>query len=267
MSNLNPKPRQYPGEPDHEYRQRVREWYDSVGADNKQQREDQEHSQIKSDRDIHETARILTLQKLRKRNAEVLFTEVVELAGAGVPRALVTHKPRRMAPSKCDQVYLSCGNFYRECEEAEALLTLMPDQLNGWRRPKHIKRIKKVEIGMRGRLFWALDIHPLGWSVPDNWLCIIDDSLTTMTTEQLNNMVEGTSSNVVQPQKGKVTSVTASAGALVVSVVLDNGSTITVQMLIEQAPKLGDKGTVIYDDEGNAAFAIDGAEQSGNDGE
>lgn len=245
MSN---QPRQYLGEPDVEYRGRLTEWNKQQANEEEQRASDRNSAQSDNDREVHARGRLLTLQKLRQDNSKPLLAEVVELTSAGLPKALVTHKPRRVAPSTADQAFLPCANFFRECPESDADITLLPDQLNGWRTPKYLKRIKPVEIGMRGRLLWAYDSHPVGSVAPENWLVIVDDSLATMDADQIAD-------SVAQSVSGVVASIRDGGGYAVITVDLDSGGSAAVSMPFDLVPEKGVRGLISYGDDGEAKFS------------
>lgn len=222
--------------------------------DKHKQAADSAGKQFSSDREMHEHRRLLTLQKLREQNAKDLFATVTESLVADRPEIAVTFQPRRVSPNVTGKVSLPRHNFYQECAESEAVITIMPDALNGLRRPQYLKHVKEINTSMRGRLLWALDNHPLGWVSPLNWIMVVDDALTALNVEQFNDMVEGVNSNKTQPLKGTISSIRDNNGELLVGVVLENTSTVTAPMLISDKPKIGMTGSVSYDEDGNATF-------------
>lgn len=210
--------------------------------------------QVVNDRRIHEEINLLTLQKLRQLAARPLFAEVVKIKDEGFRQATVVFKPRRVAPGPDDNAILPFGNFYESCDEADAELTLKPDPLYDRRRPEYLRRIKP-EIGMRARLFYMFDNHPIGWSAPENWGAIIDRDLTA---DDVDGKTKPDNTGNA-PQTGVVESVRANGpGVGLLTVKLDDGASVSISVILDDTPSKGTRGRVVYDTDNNPTFEVDG---------
>lgn len=202
--------------------------------------------------EIMERDALLTMQKLRENAALPLIAEVTELVTVGnIPKALITFNSRRIAPATANDTYLPMRHFYQDCEEFDASLTILPDELNGFRGAKYLKHINPT-AGIRGRLLWALDNHPLGWAVPENWIFIVDASLTA-------EQVTGATKQAAPNSTGVVSGVTDNGGFVAVTVDFNCGGSTIVNMPYRDAPKKGTRG-VVTRVEGEAHFTPDAAD-------
>lgn len=206
-----------------------------------QQANERSERMRQSDHEALELTELLTLQKLRETSARPLIAEVVMVVD-GVQQAKVIFKPRRSAPGPDGNAMLSCGNFFRLCEEAEANITLLPDPLRDWKRPVYLKRVQP-QIGMRVRMYYMFDNHPLGWGAPINWGAIVDSTLTAEDIAGTGKTSDATQTNrcVVEGVRGM------GDGTVTVTVKLDDGGVVSISMLPDAAPVEGAKGTISYE--------------------
>jgi hypothetical protein len=243
MADLNPRPKQYLGEPDIEYKQRVKHWENREKEIKNREINQRRETREGDARYAHERQEYLTLEKLREANSAPLPAEVIDLIPHKVVLRCLQQKGRTAYPGGIDadrnRVALPIQNFYTECPAGDSDIQIKPDQY--FRRTIYLKRIKP-EIGQRYNLFYMFATHPTGSTATENWGAILTTSNNNSgdDSKELTGVVE--------------TARTAGNGTVLLSVKCDSGEEIRVQVLPNNVPANGTRGKVIFEEDGTPTF-------------